>query len=205
VRESATTCHAGGPSRRGRTVRPGAWANRLHLAPGSRPVGHYPRGRTIKPIEAERSSQYWTLVRALAIPDGAPFVWRPAQVRGRYRCFGWGGGGSIRVPIRWRRSTRNARRRPDLANATVRPRVVVGRVHGGLDLAAQFASVDGFASERTLDSRDRPHQPERSGVGSASAARHRGGSKGSAKYWVSWATRPPENSMMLTEWVGTPS
>ena len=48
-------------------------------------------------------------------------------------------------------------------------------------------------------------QPERSGIGSASAARHSGGSKGSAKYWVSWATRPPENSMMLTEWEGTPS
>ena len=51
----------------------------------------------------------------------------------------------------------------------------------------------------------RRRQPERSCIGSASAARHWGGSKGSAKYWVSWATRPPENSMMLTEWDGTPS
>jgi hypothetical protein len=49
------------------------------------------------------------------------------------------------------------------------------------------------------------HQPERSGIGSAGAARDWGGSKGSAKYWVSWATRPAENSMMLTEWVGKPS
>ena len=48
-------------------------------------------------------------------------------------------------------------------------------------------------------------QPGRSGIGSASAARHAGGSNGSAKYWVSWATRPPENSMMLTEWEGAPS
>ena len=54
-------------------------------------------------------------------------------------------------------------------------------------------------------SRDRRHQPERPGICSASAARHSGGSKGSAKYWVSWATRPPENSMMLTESEGTPS
>ena len=58
---------------------------------------------------------------------------------------------------------------------------------------------------RTLNSRDRRHQAERSGIGSASAARHSGASKGSAKYWVSWATRPPENSMMLTECEGTPS
>jgi len=42
-------------------------------------------------------------------------------------------------------------------------------------------------------------QPERPGIPSDSAARHLGASKGSAKYWVSWATRPPENSMMLTE------
>ena len=43
------------------------------------------------------------------------------------------------------------------------------------------------------------------GIGSASAARDSGASKGSAKYWVSCATYPPENSMMLTECDGRPS
>ena len=41
--------------------------------------------------------------------------------------------------------------------------------------------------------------------GSASAARQAGAWKGSAKYWVSWVTCSPANSMMLTECVGTPS
>jgi hypothetical protein len=36
-------------------------------------------------------------------------------------------------------------------------------------------------------------------------ARHAGGSKGSAKYWVSCATLPESNSMMLTVWNGRPS
>jgi GNAT superfamily N-acetyltransferase len=38
----------------------------------------------------------------------------------------------------------------------------------------------------------------RSGIGSASAARHAGAWKRSAKYWVSCVTRSPVNSMTLT-------
>ena len=45
----------------------------------------------------------------------------------------------------------------------------------------------------------------RAGIGSASAARPAGASKGSAKYWVSCVTRPSVNSMTLSEYVGTPS
>ena len=43
------------------------------------------------------------------------------------------------------------------------------------------------------------------GIGSASAARPGAAGKGSAKYWVSWVTRPSVISMTLTEFVGTPS
>ena len=43
------------------------------------------------------------------------------------------------------------------------------------------------------------------GIGSASAARPGGASKGSAKYWVSCAARPSLISMTLSEYVGTPS
>jgi len=43
------------------------------------------------------------------------------------------------------------------------------------------------------------------GIGSASAARPGGAGKRSAKYWVSCVTRPPVNSMTLTEYEGTPS
>src|SRR5271169_3410768 len=50
-------------------------------------------------------------------------------------------------------------------------------------------------SGATLDSRDRQHQPERPDICSASAARHPGGSKGSAKYWVSWPTRLAKDSI----------
>ena len=39
----------------------------------------------------------------------------------------------------------------------------------------------------------------RPGIGSASAIRHWGAPKGSAKYCVSWTTYPLANSMMLTE------
>jgi hypothetical protein len=39
----------------------------------------------------------------------------------------------------------------------------------------------------------------RPGVGSASAARHSGASKSSAKYCVSWTTDPFANTMMLRE------
>ncbi len=45
----------------------------------------------------------------------------------------------------------------------------------------------------------------RSGIGSASAARPGAAGNGSAKYWVSCVTRPSVISMMLTEYVGTPS
>jgi catechol 2,3-dioxygenase-like lactoylglutathione lyase family enzyme len=45
----------------------------------------------------------------------------------------------------------------------------------------------------------------RPGIGSASAAREGDARKGSAKYCVSCVTRPSVNSMMLTEWVGSPS
>ena len=43
------------------------------------------------------------------------------------------------------------------------------------------------------------------GIGSASAVRHSGAPKASAKYCVSCTTCPWANSMMLTEKVGTPS
>lgn len=80
------------------------------------------------------------------------------------------------------------------------------RDHTESDLRCFLAwCADRGLEPRALNYRDRRHQLERSGIGSASAARHWGGSKGSAKYCVSWATRPPENSMMLTEWEGTPS
>ena len=66
---------------------------------------------------------------------------------------------------------------------------------------------DPLASQltRMVDSPGRRHQRGRSGITSAKAARHVGGSKGSAKYCVSWVTEPRENSIMLTESVGTPS
>ena len=41
--------------------------------------------------------------------------------------------------------------------------------------------------------------PSRSAAGSASATRQAGAWKGSAKYWVSCATRSSANSMTLTE------
>lgn len=43
------------------------------------------------------------------------------------------------------------------------------------------------------------------GIGSASAVRHPGAPKASAKYCVSCTTCPWANSMMLTERLGTPS
>ncbi len=62
------------------------------------------------------------------------------------------------------------------------------------------------ALRRAGDDRDRViAYVSLSGIDSASAARLGAGSKGSAKYWVSCATNPSVNSMMLTERVGTPS
>ena len=59
----------------------------------------------------------------------------------------------------------------------------IGRplMHEMSALAAEALTCSGA----TLDSRDRRRQPERPGICSASAARHSGDSKGSAKYWVS--------------------
>lgn len=51
-----------------------------------------------------------------------------------------------------------------------------------------------------------PGPPDGSpGIGSASDARQGAAGNGSAKYCVSCATKPRANSMMLTEWVGSPS
>ena len=117
------------------------------------------------------------------------------------------GGGSYELSAPWERAGRSPDAAPSrLVTATGASRMAEGglqphRCRATSVLGCLAPSVDARPSTR----RAAAAYWSRAGIGSASAARPAGASKGSAKYWVSWVTRPSVISMTLTEHVGTPS